>query len=179
MTMHSPTLARAASLAIALAFGTAAPAAFAQTQPAKKPAATKGMKKALPVKREAAPATPPADADQIAAASEVYYGTYECEFKQSIEIAQSDKHPSYVDVKHNKADYLMKPVLSSTGAVRLEDVRGNTLMVQISSKSMLLNVRTAQRIVDDCVSPKQRDLIEAARAAKAAETGGSAATTTK
>jgi hypothetical protein len=58
-------------------------------------------------------------------------------------------------------------------------VRGNTLMVQISSKSMLLNVRTAQRIVDDCVSPKQRDLIEAARAAKAAETGGSAATATK
>ena len=41
-------------------------------------------------------------------------------------------------------------------------------MVQIASKSMLLNVKTAQRIVDDCVSPKQRELIAEAKAAKAA-----------
>ncbi|HZT56858.1 MAG TPA: hypothetical protein VFA35_11565, partial [Burkholderiaceae bacterium] len=68
-----------------------------------------------------------------------------------------------------------KPVLSSTGAIRLEDLRGDTLMVQIASKSMLLNVRTAQRIVDDCVSPKQRELIEAARVAKAAAAAASAA----
>ncbi len=78
-------------------------------------------------------------------------------------------------MKHGKADYLMKPVLSSTGAIRLEDVRGDTLMVQISSKSMLLNVKTAQRIVDDCVSPKQRELIEQARVAKAAAAAASAA----
>ena len=62
----------------------------------------------------------------------------------------------------------MKPVLSATGAIRLEDVRGETLMVQIASKSMLLNVKTAQRIVDDCVSPKQRELMAEAKAAKAA-----------
>ena len=62
----------------------------------------------------------------------------------------------------------MKPVLSGTGAIRLEDVRGETLMVQIASKSMLLNVKTAQRIVDDCISPKQRELIAEAKAAKAA-----------
>ena len=62
----------------------------------------------------------------------------------------------------------MKPVLSSTGAIRLEDVRGETLMVQIASKSMLLNVKSAQRIVDDCVSPKQREMIAEAKAAKAA-----------
>ena len=41
-------------------------------------------------------------------------------------------------------------------------------MVQIASKSMLLNTMTARRIVDDCISPKQRELIEAAKAAKAA-----------
>ena len=58
---------------------------------------------------------------------------------------------------------LMKPVLSSTGAVRLEDVKGTTLMVQIASKSMLLNVKTGTRLVDECVCPKQRELIEAAR----------------
>ena len=60
------------------------------------------------------------------------------------------------------------PEAITTGAVRLEDVKGETLMVQISSKSMLLNVKTAHRIVDDCVSPKQREMIAEAKAAKAA-----------
>ena len=49
-------------------------------------------------------------------------------------------------------------------------------MVQIASKSMLLNVKTARRIVDDCISPKQRELIEAAKAAKAAEAAASSPT---
>ena len=33
---------------------------------------------------------------------------------------------------------------------------------------MLLNVKTAQRIVDDCVCPKQRELVAQAKSAKAA-----------
>jgi hypothetical protein len=33
---------------------------------------------------------------------------------------------------------------------------------------MLLNVKTGQRLVDDCISPKQRELIEEARLAKLA-----------
>ena len=56
---------------------------------------------------------------------------------------------------------------ASTGAIRLEDVRGEALMVQIASKSMLLNVKTGHRIVDACVSPKQRELMEAAKVAAA------------
>ena len=110
---------------------------------------------------------PAASAEQVDAAERVYYGVYDCEFNQTIQIVASAKHASYVDIKHGKAEYLMKPVLSSTGAIRLEDVRGETLMVQISAKSMLLNVKTARRLVDDCISPKQRELNEAARVAKA------------
>lgn len=151
---------------------------LAQTAPAKKPAPAKVVKKA-PLKT--APEPPPlaaATPEQIDAAERVYYGMYDCEFKQTIDIVASQKYPSYVDVKHGKADYLMKPVLSSTGAIRLEDVRGDTLMVQISSKSMLLNVKTAQRIVDECVSPKQRELVEMARVAKAAAAASAADATT-
>jgi hypothetical protein len=76
-------------------------------------------------------------------------------------------------VKHLKSVYVMKPVLSSTGAIRLEDVRGETLMVQIAAKSMLLNVKTGHRIVDACVSPKQRELMEAAKVAEAAASASS------
>ena len=109
---------------------------------------------------------PDASPDQMKAAEMVYMGKYDCEFNQTIEVLQSVKYSGYVDLKSGKSDWLMKPVLSSTGAIRLEDVRGETLMVQIASKSMLLNVKTGHRIVDACISPKQRELMEAAKAAK-------------
>jgi hypothetical protein len=130
---------------------------------AKKPAAKSAAKAAPAVAMPAA-----ADKEQIEAADRVYYGVYECEFNQSLDIAASTKYPAYVEVKHLKADYLMKPVVSTTGAIRLEDIKGETLMVQIANKSMLLNTKTGHRVVDDCVSPKQRELIAAAQAAKAA-----------
>ena len=172
MTIQSSTLA----FAVTLALCAAVPVAQAQTAPAKKAAPAKTTKKAPAAKKVVEP-PPPAAAgpEQIDAAERVFYGVYDCEFKQTIDIVASSKFPAYVEVKHAKAEYLMKPVLSSTGAIRLEDVRGETLMVQIMNKSMLLNVKTAQRIVDDCLSPKQRELIEAARVAKAAAAASGAA----
>jgi hypothetical protein len=111
---------------------------------------------------------PDAAPDQVKAAELVYYGAYDCEFKQSLNVTQSPKHPAYVDVKFGSGIWLMKPVLSSTGAIRLEDVRGETLMVQIASKSMLLNVKLGKRLVDDCESPTQHEFAVQAKAAKAA-----------
>lgn len=151
----------------------AAPLTLQAQTAAPKPVAKSGKKAVAPKAAEFI--IPAASAEQVDAAERVYYGVYDCEFNQSIQIVASAKHPSYVDIKHGKADYLMKPVLSSTGAIRLEDVRGETLMVQIAAKSMLLNVKTARRLVDDCISPKQRELNEAARAAKAAAVAAAAA----
>ena len=151
----------------ALAAGAIALPAAAQTAPAK-PAAKPTAKAAAPAPKKPELIIPDAYPEQVKAAEMVYYGKYECEFNQTVDIEQSKKHSSYVTVRHGKGEWLMKPVLSSTGAIRLEDVRGETLMVQIASKSMLLNTMTARRIVDECISPKQRELIEAAKAAKAA-----------
>jgi hypothetical protein len=145
----------AAVLAAAPAF-----AADRTKQPAK-PAA-----KTAPAK----PASTVADAspDQVKAAELVFYGSYDCEFNQNVSVAQSAKHPAYADVKFGQGTWLMKPVLSSTGAVRLEDVRGQTLMVQIAAKSMLLDVKAGKRLVDDCICPKQRELVAEAKSGKAA-----------
>jgi hypothetical protein len=164
MTTHRSSLSvsRVGFAALALCF--VLPAAMAQTATPKPAAAAK---KPVVSSKPAELVPAPASADQIDAAGQVFYGVYECEFNQTVNIQANLKYPSYVDVKHGQSDYLMKPVESSTGAIRLEDVRGETLMVQISSKSMLLNVKTGRRVVDDCVSPKQRELVAAARAAKA------------
>ena len=158
-----------------LALGLAGPSARAEvpaktvTQTPVKPTAkppAKPAAKAKPVSK----ATPPvellpeaASAEQVSAAERVFHGEYVCDFKQTVQIQASEKHPAYVDLRFGPSSYLMKPVLSSTGAIRLEDVRGQTLMIQIASKSMLLNVKTGTRLVDECVCPKQRELIEAAR----------------
>ena len=155
-----------------LAAGAVALPVVAQTTVPVKPAAKAAVKAATPtVPKKAEMVIPDAYPEQVKAAEMVYYGKYECEFNQTVDIEQSPKYSSYVTVKHNKGEWLMKPVLSSTGAIRLEDVRGETLMVQIATKSMLLNTTTARRIVDDCISPKQREQIEAAKAAKAASPG--------
>ena len=72
----------------------------------------------------------------------------------------------------------MKPVLSSTGALRLEDVRGRMLMLQIANKSMLMDAQIGQRLVDGCVHEKQRAATAAAAGQPAGEAllqGGTAA----
>ena len=152
-------LAAASSLVIPAAAQTAAPAKRAKsTHPAPKAKAAPAPVQVVIVA---------ADIDQMKAANLVYYGQYDCEFNDKVTITQSPTYPAYVDVTEKKNKWLMKPVLSSTGAVRLEDVGGETLMVQIATKSMLLNVKTGHRLVDACISPKQREMIDAAKTAKA------------
>jgi hypothetical protein len=164
---------RLVAMAVLMAGGDAVPAAEA-TKPAKPAAAAKPVVKSAR-RAPPEPTLPRPLPEQIDAAGRVYYGAYECEFNQSVTIAKSEKHATYVDVRSGKSTWLMKPVLSTTGAVRLEDVKGETLMVQIATKSMLLNVKAGRRIVDECVSARQRELIAEAKAAKAAEVAASAA----
>lgn len=111
--------------------------------------------------RQAAPAAPaeidlpPAAGEQNAAASMVHYGAYQCEFSQTLVVGMNPKHDGYLDVRFGNRLYTMKPVLSSTGALRLEDVRGQMLVVQIPTKSMMLDTKAGRRVVDDCKHDNQ------------------------
>lgn len=145
---------------------TATPAA---AKPAAKSAAKSDATSSTPRKssrqntaRKAAPAPEPeptigaADDAQMSAQREVMLGASACEFGQRINVDPSDKHPGYVDLSFNNRRFLMKPVLSSTGALRLEDVRAETLLIQIGNKTMLMNQKTGQRLVDNCIHPKHQ-----------------------
>ncbi|MBC7955555.1 MAG: hypothetical protein H7Y33_06775 [Cytophagales bacterium] len=144
---------RTAVLAVAFAFAGAS--AVAQTAPAAKPAAKAPAKKAAPAAAAAAPLAQ-ADQTQLDAAERTYFGLYECDYKQTLDVGMNPKFPGYVDVKFGKTVYTMKPVLSSTGALRLEDVKGVGLLIQIANKSMLMDTKAGKRLVDDCVHEKQR-----------------------
>ena len=166
-TMTLQQLVRRSTLALALGLSITS-IAVAQTSAAP---TTKKAGKAAPKAAAKAPPvdlTPPASPEQVDAAQRVFYGVYDCESDQKLDIVADPKHEHYVEVKHLKSVFTMKPVLSTTGAIRLEDVRGETLMVQIAAKSMLLNVKTGHRIVDACITAKQRELMDAAKVAATA-----------
>lgn len=122
-----------------------APKAKTAVKKAVKPAAKAPVEKPLPA----------ADQDQLVAAERALQGEYACEFDQKIDVGMSPKSPGYLLVKFKNSVFTMKPVLSSTGALRLEDVTGRTLLLQIANKSMLMDTKIGQRMVDNCVHPEQ------------------------
>jgi hypothetical protein len=153
---HTLTLILAA-LALLLAL----PAA-AQTS-APKPAAKAPAKPAA--KKRAAVAPPveallaAAGAEQLEAANVAHLGDYDCEFEQKVTLEPYSKAPGYIELKQKAQSWVMKPVMSSTGALRLEDVKGRMLMIQIANKSMVMDTQIGQRLVDGCVHEKQRAFI--------------------
>jgi hypothetical protein len=79
----------------------------------------------------------------------------DCEFKQTLSVSKHQVD-GYVVVTFSSKAYTMKPVRSSTGALRLEEVAGGPmLMVQIPAKSMLMDTARGRRIVDACIHEEQ------------------------
>jgi hypothetical protein len=131
------------------------PAAQA-TAPPPVPAKPRGAARADAVATAASPADGGPEPAQLLAADRVHYGSYQCEGRQALEVERDPGKPGYVQVRMRRQAWLMKPVASDSGAVRLEDVKGEALLVQIPIKSMLMNVRTGQRMLDGCLHELQR-----------------------
>jgi hypothetical protein len=123
----------------------------------------------------AAPSLPPASDEQKEVATRVHTGEIPCDMGQTIRVRGHATAVGYIDVAFARQIYVMRPVQSQTGAIRLEDIRGDTLMLQLGNKSMLMNVKVGQRLADGCVHPVQREAALAAeRAAAEAKSRGEA-----
>jgi hypothetical protein len=147
----------------------------AKPAPAAKPAAQKPAPKRPanvppPTTAEQMADLPHADEEQRQAATLVHYGKYVCDEKFEVFIERNPVFSGYVDVRYKRDVWVMKPVASRTGAVRLEDTRGKVLLVQIPFKSMLLNTQTGQRIVDSCQHDNQRDAEKQAKSDPSSQT---------
>jgi hypothetical protein len=107
------------------------------------------------------PTLSPADAEQLLAASQAYFGPYDCEFKQTMSVSKHQVS-GYIVVTFSSKAYTMKPVRSSTGALRLEEVGGGPmLLVQIPAKSMLMDTVRGRRVVDACIHEEQAKEVSA------------------
>ncbi|MES2089441.1 MAG: hypothetical protein V4532_05625 [Pseudomonadota bacterium] len=99
---------------------------------------------------------PEATMDQLQAAERVLTGRYACEFGKSVTVTPRKANAGYFDLKFGNKSWLMKPSLTSTGTTRLEDFKGTMLLVQILTKSMLMDHLAGHRVVDGCVHEAQR-----------------------
>jgi len=88
-------------------------------------------------------------------AGEVHTGRMVCELGNSVTVKPDPQQPSRFVVQMKKNTYLMTPVETTTGAVRLEDAQAGAVWLQLPHKSMLMNSKLGQRMADECQSDHQ------------------------
>jgi hypothetical protein len=93
---------------------------------------------------------------QFGIAARVLTGDAECEFNQHITVLPEPDQPGHFRVSYKNLRYHMVPRETPTGAVRLEDPTAGIVWLQIPTKSMLMNARIGQRLVDACTHAEQR-----------------------
>jgi hypothetical protein len=145
---------------------------------AKKPAAAAKPAAAKPAAAKPAPISarqakaietgiPVEDADpadkltpaELEIAKLVYVGDIPCELGAKV-VIKPRKREGYFLVTHGITRFVMHPVESRTGAIRLEDSVRGALFLQIANKSMLMNQKEGKRLADECQSPEQLKFAE-------------------
>lgn len=179
-TTHLCRAALAAAIAVG-ASGAFAQAAAPAAKPAPKPAA-QPAKPAQPAKKPVSQSRKELDSKakglalatevtetisetQMQVANRVLTGTAQCEFNQSVSVQPVQDKPGHFKVGFNKASYTMTPQETTTGAVRLEDKRNGIVWLQIPTKSMMMNQKIGQRMVDGCMHAEQTAAVNAVKAA--------------
>jgi len=99
---------------------------------------------------------------ELAIADRIQTGTLPCELGASVVVEADPKAPGYFNVRGKGYAYRMHPVVTSTGAIRLEDNHdGGAVWLQLSNKSMLMDQKAGKRLADECASPAQLAVAEA------------------
>ena len=97
---------------------------------------------------------------ELSIAQRVHVGRMPCELGAFVTVTADAATPGHFHVEGKGFKYYMAPVVTSTGAVRLEDQKGGAVWLQIANKSMLMNQRLGQRLADECMSTDQAMVTE-------------------
>lgn len=97
---------------------------------------------------------------ELAIAEKIYRGKIQCELGASVVVDADSKSPGYFIVSTGHYKFRMVPVITSSGAVRLEDAKGGGVWIQLLNKSMLMHQKIGARLADDCMSPEQMTVAE-------------------
>lgn len=112
-----------------------------------------------PVATQHANSADPSDtsltAAQLALIPHVHVGRQACESGVSVTLTPDPKLTGYFHVHVKNHMYHMFPVVTSSGALRLEDKKEGAIWLQMSNKSMMMHQKLGQRLADDCINPAQ------------------------
>jgi len=128
-----------------------------QTKPAAKPTAPNTTQKKNSDKRTVAakPVDAPLAPQELSIAERVHVGHLPCELGASIRMTADAHTPGYFDLQGKGYKYRMRPVATSTGAIRLEDEKAGAVWLQLANKSMLMDQKNGRRLADECTHPDQ------------------------
>jgi hypothetical protein len=98
--------------------------------------------------------------EDLEIAKRVFVGTIACELGNSVILTPSTRRPGFFAVQTKGARFVMHPVESRTGAIRLEDPKRGAMWLQLGNKSMLMSQKLGQRLADECMSPEQITLAD-------------------
>jgi hypothetical protein len=93
--------------------------------------------------------------EQLLVAERVQVGTSRCELAIVVTLRADERTAGRFVLETGRKRYLLDPVATSTGAVRLEEVQSGAVWLQLANKSMLMNQKLGQRMADDCMNPQQ------------------------
>lgn len=149
----SPAFAQASAEAAPKkpAASAARPAESAASKPRLKRSAQKAVEEVTPIDDD--PGITLSDAD-LAVAKQVYVGELPCELGASVNVRPARRTGLFV-VSTKGYRFLMHPVESRTGAIRLEDAKRGAMWLQLGNKSMLMSQKLGRRLADECQSPQQ------------------------
>ena len=94
-------------------------------------------------------------AEELAIAQRVHQGHLPCELGASIRVEHDAAQPGHFNVQGKGFRYRMRPVVTSTGAIRLEDAKAGAVWLQLANKSMLMDQKKGRRVADECAHPDQ------------------------
>lgn len=93
--------------------------------------------------------------EELAIAKRVHQGVLPCELGASIRVESDAAQPGYFNLQGKGFRYRMRPVVTSTGAIRLEDQKAGAVWLQLANKSMLMDQKKGRRVADECAHPDQ------------------------
>ncbi|MGE4242729.1 hypothetical protein [Ramlibacter sp.] len=91
---------------------------------------------------------------ELEIAKKIHVGEFPCELGANVRI-RALRREGFFLVQNKLNRFVMHPVESRTGAIRLEDPMRGALFLQLGNKSMLMSQKLGQRLADECQSPEQ------------------------
>ena len=118
-------------------------------------ASSESVRKAKPAPVQPVAAPVALGDEELLLSTRVSVGNIPCELGQSVNLRPNADAPGYFHLQLKNQRFHLRPVMSATGALRLEDQTRGAVWIQLANKSMLMNQKIGQRMADGCMSQSQ------------------------